>query len=297
MSVATLRSEPKTGRDRGAPPPAALARADGAAELGLVERDGVTRIGHLYQHDPCRVLFPRAAPAAPLEAVFVTVSGGIAGGDRLRFAVEAGARTRVSATTQAAEKIYRSTGAVSRIDIALGAGPGAALEWMPQETILFDGARLRRTTVVDLAADARLIAAEIVVFGRIARGERFARGLLHDAWRVRRDGRLVWADALRLDGDVAAVVDRPASFGSAAALATVIYAGPDAAAHLEAARAMLAAAEGGLRTGASCIGEVLVARMFGPRPQDVRRCHAAFWSAFRAAALGFPAALPRIWTT
>ncbi len=300
MSVATLRSDLRPEPVRlGTPSDGrtvpASGRADGAAEVAFARHGEVTRLAHLYQRDPCRVLFPRPARAEPAAAVLVTTSGGVVGGDRLRFAIAAGAGARCSVTTQAAEKIYRSAGTDSRITITVDAGPGATLEWMPQETILFDGARLRRSTAIALAGDARLIAGEIAVFGRRARGERFGRGLFCESWRVRRDGRLVWADGLRLDGDVAGTLDRPAAFAGAAALASMIYAGGDAAARLAAARGWLDRLPGDLRAGASCLGEVLLIRVLGRDPQEVRSGFGEVWAALRAEALGFPAAPPRIW--
>ena len=129
--------------------------------------------------------------------------------------------------------------------MSLAAGDGAWLEWLPQETILFDGARLVRRIAADLAPGARLLAAETLVFGRAARGERFTRGLLHEGWRLSRGGPLVWADALRLEDDVARRLASPAGFGGALALATALYVGEDAAALLPAARALAEAGEGG----------------------------------------------------
>ena len=269
--------------------------ADGAAEIGFADSGGETRLRHLYQSDPCRVLFPRPAPGAACEAVIVTTSGGIVGGDRLRFAIAAGAGTRATVTTQAAEKIYRSAGSDAGITVAVEAGADAVLEWMPQETILFDGARLRRETTVEAASGARLLGGEIVVFGRIARGERMAHGLLHDSWRVRLDGRLVWADALHLDGDVAAVLDRPFTFDGAVATATVFYVGPGADDLLDIAREALGSADDGCPAAASRLGPLLLVRFLGRDAAALRQAYARLWSVLRVAALGFPASLPRVW--
>src|SRR5262249_18611401 len=145
---------------------------------------GVTGIADLYQRDPCRALFPLPEADDVFQAVVVTTSGGLAGGDRVATAIGAGAPTRALITTQAAEKIYRSRGENTAISVHLAVGGEAWLEWLPQETILFDGARFRRETRIDLAPGARLLAAEIVVFGRTARGERIVSGHYLDRWRI-----------------------------------------------------------------------------------------------------------------
>lgn len=284
MSAATSRYEVPTPR---ADPNPRFERGDGAADI-VFGRDGLAT---LYQRAPCRVLFPEPEPGDLPIAALLTTSGGLAGGDRLRlsFRVEAGARAL--ATTAAAEKIYRSLGPAAEIAVALAAEAGGWLEFLPQETILFDRARLVRRVEAELAPGARLIAAETLVFGRAARGERFARGLLHEAWRVRVAGRLVWADALRLDGDVGAMLASPTGFGGAAALATALYVGEDAASHLPLARALAEAGDG----AATLVNGVLLARFLGARADAVRLALAQYLRQLRYAAGGLPAALPRLW--
>jgi urease accessory protein len=264
-----------------------LERGDGAAEI-VFGRNGLVR---LYQRTPCRVLFPAPEPGDLAIAALLTTSGGLAGGDRLRLSLRVEAGACVLATTAAAEKVYRSLGPSAEIEVALAVEEQGWLEWLPQETILFDRARLRRRIDVALALEARLIAAEMLTFGRAARGEHFAQGLLHESWRVRVSGRLLWADALRLDGDVAAELAAPFGFGSAGALATAIYVGADAADHLPSART-LAEAEGG---AASLVNGILVARFFAPRADAVRRALTRYLCELRHLAGNLPAALPRLW--
>ncbi len=148
-------------------------------------------------------------------------------------------------TTQAAEKVYRSLGADCRVEVELSAAAGSWLEWLPHETILFEGARLDRVTRIEYAPGARVLAGEMLVFGRHARGETLTRGRLRDAWEVRRQGRLVWADALVLAGDLAAVLAAPACFAGAVAVATVIYAGVGSGEALSFARDLTAGSTGG----------------------------------------------------
>jgi urease accessory protein len=263
--------------------------ADGAAEVSFFRSAGETRLKHLYQSDPCRVLFPRQTEGAAKEAVIVTTSGGIVGGDRLRFDIEAEAGSVASVTTQAAEKVYRSAGADSEIDVSVRVRDGALLEWMPQETILFDGARLRRHTRIDVAGTGRILAGEIVVFGRRARDEAFTYGLLHDDWRLSCDGRLVWADALHLSADIADGIANRHAFDGAAAVATAIYCAPDAAGSLETARRLAGSG------GASCVDDVLVVRLVHADAAALRAEFTYFWKRFRHEAAGLPAVLPRVW--
>lgn len=271
--------------------PTRLQRGDGGVEVRFARRrDGVMALAHLWQSDPCRVLFPQPESDEPPQAVIVTTSGGLTDGDRVRLEVEVEGGV-ATVTTQAAEKIYRAARAAEQpacIESALRVGAGATLEWLPQETIVFDGARLRRRVEADLADDARLLACEMVVLGRGASGERFTRGAVYDGWRLRRAGKLVWADALAFDG---APPDL-AGFGDATALATGILAGPDAARRLEASRAVVDG--GAARAGTTVVNGVLLARFLG-EPLAVRRGLMAWLAVMRQDALGGPRRLPRVW--
>ncbi len=269
-------------------------RGDGALELGFKRVGDATRLAHLFQHDPCRALFPRAEPDDIAQAILITTSGGLAGGDRLRIAVEGEAGARQLLATQAAEKIYRSDGTATEVDIGLRVGAGAWIEWLPQETILFEGARLHRRVELAVDGDGALLAGDMIAFGRAARGERFTRGLLLDRWRLRLGGRLAWADQLRID-DPAADLGHPAGFDGAGAFGTLIYAGPGAEAMLPRVRELT---DGfALRAGCSLVGGVLLVRMLAPDAEPLRRDFAALWMLIRSGAGGWPARMPRIWHT
>ncbi|MDA1089917.1 MAG: urease accessory protein UreD [Proteobacteria bacterium] len=242
------------------------------------------------------MLFPTPAPGEPPCAVLVTTSGGLVGGDHLNVSVSAGPDTTAMAMAQAAEKVYRSAGEDSHINVRLSVGENAWLEWLPQETILFDGARLRRQTTIELAPGARILAGEILVFGRIASGERLTRGLVREAWSVRRQGRLIWADALHLEENMEAIFAAPACFDGATAQATAVYAGDDAPACLDLARSLLGDGEDELRAAATVVNGVLVARWLDRDPARLRRAFGEFWARFRHAVGDLPATLPRLWT-
>lgn len=288
MYVATLQSELE-------PVSPGVHGVHGQAEVGFVDASGETRLDHLFQHDPMRVLFP-AVPKGELQcAALINTSGGLVGGDRLDISVSAGANTVAMAMAQAAEKVYRSAGEDSRIDVRLSVGQDAWLEWLPQETILFDGARLRRRTTIDLKPGAKILAGEILVFGRIASGERLCQGLVREEWNVRRDGRLVWADALHLEDNMEKIFADPACFGGATSQATAVYADDDPAQHLDLARSLLGEADDDFQAAATVVNGVLVVRWLAHDPARLRRAFGDFWAAFRKAAAGLPGGLPRLW--
>ncbi|WP_336487428.1 urease accessory protein UreD [Methylobacterium nigriterrae] len=253
----------------------------------MVAEGGTTRIAGLAESGPSRLRFPRFQGGTP-EAVLVNTAGGIACGDRFAVSVELGAGAGLVLTTAAAEKVCRSDGPVSTIGSRLDLGPGARLAWLPQETILYDRARLARRFEADLAPDAGLIVCEILVFGRAARGERVEEGHVSDVWRIARAGRLVYADALSLDGPVAALLARPAIGGGARALATLIDLSPGAEGRLEEARALLDAA-GAVEAGASAWNGHLAVRMLARDADALRRLAARFLAGYRGEAL------PRVW--
>lgn len=262
-----------------------LQRASGESRVAFDLRDGRTRLGDLYQRDPCRVLFPQAEPGEPPQAVHLTTSGGVTDGDSLRMAIEVGPGAVAVATTQAAEKIYRAAkgGGHCAIDVAVRIAEGAALEWLPQESIVFEGARLKRRTVAEVEPGGSLLACEMVVLGRAASGETFTRGLLLDSWSVRRTSRLAWTDTLRVEGQT----PTGAGFGTANALATVIGVWDEPQPQFEKARALLDAATD-VRAGVTLVNGVMVARLLG-EATAVRHAAVRFLTDFRGRRL------PRVW--
>jgi urease accessory protein len=263
-----------------------LQRARGAAAISF-SRDGErTTLRELYQQTPCRVMFPEPEEGDPPLAVLLTTSGGLTGGDDVRIAVSVDSGAAM-VSTQAAEKIYRSLGSDVTIRVELAIGGDARLEYYPQETILFDAARLQRHTEANIAAGGRFAAAEMLVFGRQARGERMVRGRVFEGWRVWSDGRLAWVDRLALDGDIAATLDDPFTFDGAGAVATMLHVGGDVAQLIDTAREL---ADG----AATIVNGVLIARLFGPSPREVRDRLIRYLSGMRGA-MGLPARLPRVW--
>lgn len=238
MSVAGFPSEQQTSGRAALAQLAALRTRAGVA-IGASAADGETRLAHLSEFGGYRAKFPdRREPA--VEAAILNTGGGVVGGDRVAFEMRAGPSARLTVGTATAERIYRSTGAAAEISITLDAAPAARLAWLPQATILFSGARLVRRFEVDIAADAHLLIAEATVFGRVASGEIMGDGFLRDTWRVRRDGRLIFAEASRLDGDIGRLLARPAVAGTARTAALLLAAAPGIEARIDAVRAAVA---------------------------------------------------------
>lgn len=267
-------------------------RASGKLDAAFGRTGTRTEIRHLFETGGYRLRMPRSRGPS-CDAVLVNTGGGMAGGDHARFtfAVEPGAA--VTLTTTAAEKIYGSPASLgsatgTRIDVALTVAAGASLEWLPQETILFDRAQLRRRLSATLAPDGRLLMAEMLVYGRLAMGETLRDGLLHDSWRIRRGGRLVLAEEMALDGQPAELLDRPALGGGARASATVVLVTPEAEQEIEAARLVLAGAD--VTAGASAWNGLLVVRATSPSPERLRAAIVALLARLRGRAL------PRLWS-
>jgi urease accessory protein len=196
-------------------------RARGAVSFDVQLAEGATRRRVLHESGSLRVRFP-SPEGEGLSAVLVNTAGGVAGGDRFDIDIAAGEGSRLTVTTAAAEKVYRAKGSAAQLSIALNVAAGAHLSWLPQETILFDRARISRRIDIELAEGASLLLCEIVVFGRAAMGERMSSGEFVDRWRLRRGGRLVFAETVRLDGDIGEKLNRPAVSNGGAAVGTAL---------------------------------------------------------------------------
>lgn len=269
-------------------------RADGAAILSIDCQGGASRLRDLYQRAPCRMLFPEVEAGEPLQAVLLTTTGGLTGGDRTCIEFNVAAHARATLTTQAAEKLYRALPGAAPVEcsVSLRAGEDSWAEWLAQETILFNGARLRRSFRADLAPGSRMLAVESIVFGRQAMGEELRVGMLHDSWRIRRAGRLVWADATRLEGDIAGLRAAPFGHGEARACATLLYCGPDSRDFLDPVRAALGDAA---HSGATLMEDLLIVRWLDPDPARLRTQILTVAGLIRQAAAGLSRTLPRVW--
>ena len=257
-------------------------RAVGRIALKVSANGIQTRRVDVHESGSLRVRFPNASPDF-MEAVLINTAGGMTGGDDFSVRISLGAGAQLIAGTVAAEKIYRSTGPDAIIALAIDAAAASRCIWLPQETILFDQARLSRRIDVNLAADARLVIAEAVVFGRNAMSEIVQQGRLIDHWRIRQDGRLCFAESVRLEGAIARKLAVPAIAAGGIAVATVL-AVPGDEDMVTAARTREFAGE----LGISCWNGITVARLCAPTGTALRHDLAALLPALRAP-------LPRLW--
>ncbi len=259
-------------------------RATGCVELSISHTAGRSRRKRVHEDGSLRVRFPHEG-VDPLEAIFVNTAGGMTGGDDFSIDIAVGGGASFVAGTAAAEKVYRTGGPDTVVSVALKAADNSRLAWLPQETIMFDEARLSRRFNVDLAPTASLLMAEAVVFGRVAMGETVKRGHLLDRWRVRRDGKLIFADGVRLDGAIGGKLAEPAAAAGGIAIATVLAA-PGDDAMVAAVRTHDTDFAGAV--GISAWNGIAVARLCAADGASLRRDLSLILAALRAP-------MPRLW--
>ena len=262
-----------------------MQRARGVGRLATKLRDGVTCIDTLYQDGCAKIRLPNTH-STTLEAVLINTAGGLTGGDHMQWGADAAPGGRMVLTTQACERIYRSTGAMAKVETRLTVGADAHLDWLPQETILFEASKLDRRIDIDLATGASLTAIEAVLLGRDAMGELASDAYLRDNWRVHRNGRLIHAEATLLSGVGTERHAMPLLAG-ARAFATILHIAPDAIRRLDVVRAMMPA--NGL-IAASVTGERLVVRAIANSGLALRRMIVPIVAELSAAG-----SLPRLW--
>jgi urease accessory protein len=244
-----------------------------------------TEPARLFETGGLRWCFPRSSN--PCEAAIVNTGGGVAGGDTYSLSLTLGEGAEVEATTPSAERIYRSDGPAASITMRLKLASGARLFWLPQETLMFDGARLERRLEIETFGEAAFIVAETLVFGRLAMGEQSIDASLRDSWRVRRDGRLVFADETRID-HAGATLERKAVGAGARALSTIVAAAPNIEARLPDLRAALDTGRPGVEGGASAFDGLIVVRLLAASSDRLR-------AALVASIVALGGGKPRLW--
>jgi urease accessory protein len=263
-------------------------RSQGSLRIGFERQGAGTIMRDSFQAGCLRARLPRRPEGGRPCAVLLNTAGGLADGDTITQDLRWGIGTCATVTTQAAEKIYRAMSQGCRNETRIEVMAGAEAEWLPQETILFDDARLERSAKIMLADDVSFLGLEAVVLGRRAMGERMTRGALRDRMRIYRCGRLVYADALEIRGDVDALMRRAAIGGASSAMAVIVHASQNAERLLEPVRSALSSACG--QAAASCWNGLLAVRMLAPDGAMLRADIASALSALRS---GRP--LPRVW--
>jgi urease accessory protein len=274
-------------------PGAVMQRARGVARLsvgrlGDAGGPGETRIQRLFQEGAAKVRCARAADGDGMTAALINTAGGLAGGDRFDWGVELGDAARCTVITQACEKVYRALEGPATVSVTLSVGRGARLDWLPRETILFDGARLNRALDIRMAPGARLLALEAVLLGRRAMGEHTPFVHLRDRWRVWNDTGLIFADEVRLDD---AHWTEAALLNGAGAYASVLYVGDDAADRAGAVRGRIDAGRDHAHGGASAFDGRLFCRLLARDGAGLRRVLTPVLETLRDGE-----ALPRLWT-
>lgn len=258
-----------------------LQRVHGKARV-RIGSDGA--LVDLHQSGSAKAILPKMHGRAP-EVVFLNTSGGVTGGDHLHYGLDVGAGARAVGTTQTAERAYRSTGTIGRIETRLTLGAGSTLHWLPQELILFEGAHVRRDLRVEMPGDATLVMLETLVLGRAAMGETLERIALHDRREVIRDGKPAMIEAIRLGLEDLASTS-PAGLDGAIAVATLSLFSPNAADRLDALRAALPT---DIRAAASAWDGRVTARFLAPEAYPLRKAVA------RVLPILTDAPLPRVW--
>jgi len=258
-------------------------RARGIGRIATQVLDGRTRLTTLFQEGCAKIRLPHTHDQS-LQAVLINTAGGLTGGDDVAWHAKAAPGARMVLTTQACERVYRSLGDDARVSTRLEVGAGARLDWLPQETILYEGGRLNRSLEVDLAPDASFLGLEAIILGREAMGEAARGARLTDNWRIRRGGRLLHAEATRLSADPLER-DGLSLLAGAGAFATLLYVGADAERKLDQVRTLCTD-----RSGASVVGERLLVRALAPSGLALRRIITPI-----IAALAGAGALPRLW--
>ena len=271
-----------------------LQRAVGCGRIVLSGSEKGTRIMDVFQESPIRIMFPRTGGAPIEEAVLINTAGGIAGGDRLECHVTALANASIAVTSQAAEKVYRALNEPARIATKLKACEAAKLAWLPQETILFNGARLSRETEIELSSGAELVALEWLVLGRAAYGEKMVGGHVTDGWRVKRDGRLIWADCFRATDEMFPQLNRAALLSNCKAIATLICFGPYVDTRLERLRDIARLLE--CQCAATSVSGLNIVRFAATMSSDLRRALKSFLQQLSGEIGGGPFRVPKMWS-
>ena len=271
-----------------------LQRSVGSCRIVVKGTDRGNQIVDVFQRSPVRVLFPQLGHGRFEEAVLINTSGGVAGGDRLHASVTALGGASIAVTSQTAERIYRALDEAARISTTLTVGESAKLSWCPQETIVFDHGRVNRQTRIAVASGAELLALEWIVLGRAAHGEAVVGGSVVDSWRVEQNGRLVWADTLRITDDVFPHLRRSALLADFTAVATLLYVGPDLKNRLECLRDWGASL--GCPSAATVVGGLMVVRLAAAETSTLRTGLRNMLDQFDRAFGPGPFRVPKMWS-
>jgi urease accessory protein len=271
-----------------------LQRANGSGRILVSGSERGTCVLEVFQKSPIRILFPNTDDSEVKEVVLINTAGGIAGGDRLEISVTAMESASIAVTSQAAEKVYRALSEPARISTKLKACDAAKLAWLPQETIVFNWARVSRETEIDLSSGAELLALEWLVLGRAAHGEEMVGGHISDSWRVKKDGRLIWADSFRATDKMFPHLHRKALLSNCKAIGTLIYFGPNLDARLEFLRDIALSLE--CHCAVTSVAGLIVVRFAAKASYDLKLALRSFLKRFSRELGAGPFRVPKMWS-
>ncbi len=274
--------------------PAAPTGWEAELALGFEARGGRTVLAHRHHRGPFAVQKPFYPEGGVCHVYLLHPPGGVVGGDRLSLEIAVGTGAHALITTPAATKVYRSGGLPTLQEQRLSVGDGAALEWLPQETILYAHCRAVSATHVTLEPGARFIGWELYCLGRPAADERFEAGSCRQRFEIWREAMPLLIERTRIEGGDA-LLQRPFGLMGRTVIGTLATVPADRT-MLDAVRGAVTAEPGGLFS-ATLLDEVLVCRYLGDHAEGARHCFASAWSAIRPRLLGRPACEPRIWRT
>jgi urease accessory protein len=271
-----------------------LQRADGYGRIVLAGSVRGTCIKDIFERSPVRILFPGTGNHAPKEAVIINTAGGVAGGDRIECHVTTLLGASLAVTSQTAEKVYRALRQAATVVTRLQALESTKLAWLPQETIVFNRARLHRTTEIDLVTGAELLALEWVVLGRAAHGEVMIAGQITETWLVKRNGRLIWADTFRVNDEILPHLNRKALLADCKAIATLVYFGRSQEQRLEFLRDVSRSL--GCNCAATLVGGLIVVRLAAKESSELKVALRNLLQLFGNELGSGPFQVPKMWS-
>jgi urease accessory protein len=271
-----------------------LQRSNGKGRIVLGGSERRIRIIDVFQSSPVRIMLPKVPGGEIEEAVLINTGGGIAGGDRLEYEIAALQNASIAVTSQAAEKLYRALDEPARIKTKLKVTGVAKLAWLPQETIVFNAARICRNTEIEVSSGSELLALEWLVLGRAAYGEEMTGGHIAESWRVKRDGHLIWADSFRVTDEIFGHLHRKALLSQCKAIGTLIYFGPHLDTRLEFLRAI--APSLACDFGVTAVNGLIIVRFASKVSSDLRLALRSFLQQFSREFSPGPFRVPKMWS-
>lgn len=267
----------------------------GSLNLVYAQRGGKTQLIHNQVKAPLKVQRP-FYPEGPgvCHSVVLHTAGGIVGGDRLSLSCHLEPNTQALITTAAASKIYRSNGLQAKQSIQMQVDAGATLEWLPQETIVFNGAIYRTDLRVELAPTASWLGWEITRFGRSARGERFLQGEWRSHTEVWQQGQPLWIDRQWLPGKEE-IINSPHGLAGQSVVGSLVWIGQAVEPELVEKARMWINVECQGQAGVTRITSGILCRYRGSNSAEVRNWFTAVWQLLRLSFLGRPSCPPRVW--